>query len=148
MNMETMRHKLPLLAVGQAQKEYTHNEALTLIDNYLNISVRDVINDPTSLSPDADNDMWLIGTGPVGLWSGKANQIAIWSENGWRYLYPIEQMQLYNEAINCRMTYGDGQWISALPMLVPQNGDIIDLQARESIEAIWDALHLFGWSRR
>jgi hypothetical protein len=35
----TIRHSLPLLAAGQAQKEVTHNEALLAIDRQLQLSV-------------------------------------------------------------------------------------------------------------
>lgn len=147
MTIETMRHKLPLLAVGQAQKEYSHNEALTLIDNYLNLSVSDIANDPITLSPNANENIWLIGAEPAGIWAARANHIAIWTQNGWRYLLPIEHMQVYNEALGCRMVYQMGGWSAASLAIIPENGDMIDAQARESIAAIWDALRMFGWSR-
>ena len=34
---ETIRHELPLLSFGQAQREVTHNEALLLVDRLLHL---------------------------------------------------------------------------------------------------------------
>lgn len=154
MNIETYRHKLPLLAVGQAQKEHTHNEALSLVDSLLNLSVLTIANDPSvadeilNENPNINGTSWLIGDQPSGIWQGHRNQIAIWSPNGWRYLMPIKGMQIYHEMLKCRIIFDDGQWILADSVEIPQGGSNIDQQARDSIQSIINILQQFGLSRQ
>lgn len=37
--IQTARYQLPFLAVGQAQKEITHNEALVLLDALISATI-------------------------------------------------------------------------------------------------------------
>lgn len=151
MTIETVRHKLPLLAVGQAQKEYTHNEALLLIDNLINLSITSILENPDMIE-DAENlsdesKTWLISDMPSGIWAQRANQIATLSDNGFRYIAPIEGMTLYNESEKSTMIYKDMAWYFALTLEKPTGGSIVDAEARESIMAIVDNLRQFGLSR-
>ncbi len=151
MNIRTSRHNFPLLAVGQAQKEYTHNEALLLIDNLLNPSVisilenPDMVEDVESLSD--ESKAWLISDTPSGVWAQRANQIAILTENGFRYIEPIVGMRIYNEQSECMMMYKDMSWYIAPILSEPIGGSNIDSQARESIAMIMENLRQFGLSR-
>lgn len=151
MNIETSRHKLPLLAVGQAQKEYTHNEALLLVDSLLNPSVRSIIDDPEAIddSQNISNETraWLISDMPSGIWSQRANEIAILTANGFRYIEPIAGMRIFNEQSDCLMIYKDMSWYIAPTLAAPTDGSVIDSQARDSISAILDNLRQFGLSR-
>lgn len=153
MGIETQRHKLPLLAVGQAQKEYTHNEALFLIDNILDASILSISNDPDAVLSSVDSDQtlssysWLVGDEAIGAWTGKADQIAIWSENGWRFAVPLEGMTIYNRQFEINMMYRNGRWIMGQTLNKPAGGNNIDTQARESIEDLIRLLQQFGWIR-
>jgi hypothetical protein len=79
---ETARWALPLLASGQAQKEISHNEALTIIDRLLHLSV---ISRGLATPPDnpATGDMYIIGAGSTGAWAGAAGRIASFEGPGW-----------------------------------------------------------------
>ncbi len=154
MNIQTSRYALPLLATGQAQKEFTHNEALLLIDNLMHIVVEGVANDPIDATPtllsDTDNhndQAWLIGDTPIGDWEQKSNQIAIWTSGGWRYVIPNDSMQLFNLEIGARMVFRNGVWEYGYTVMFPLEGDVIDSQARESIQSIINILQLFGLSK-
>lgn len=153
MSIQTLRHKLPLLAVGQAQKEHTHNEALLLIDTIANLSVRGIINDPIiagELASDIENEApqsWLVGNQPLGVWQGHVDQIATWSQSGWRYLSPLEGMQIYHYELKCKVIYKDAHWRLAESIEIAQGGSNIDEQARESIRMILTMLQQFGLSR-
>src|SRR3546814_21161687 len=72
------RLALPLLNPGQAQKEMTHNEALTLLDLTLGAFVRDIGVAEPPAAP-AIGDCWLIGAAPVGAWAGQAHALAGWT---------------------------------------------------------------------
>lgn len=151
MTLETSRHKLPLLAVGQAQKEYTHNEALLLIDNLLNLSIISIIDNLEVIDEaqniDDESRAWLISEMPNGIWSQRANQIAILTVNGFRYIQPVVGMRIFNEQFGCFMIYKDMSWHIASTLATPTGGNVIDSQARDSIAAILDNLRQFGLSR-
>ncbi len=151
MKIETSRHKLPLLAVGQAQKEYTHNEALLLVDNLINPSIISIIDSPEAID-DAQNitdetRAWLISHRPSGIWSHRANAIAILTINGFRYIEPTSGMHIFNEQSGCIMMYKNNSWHLAPILAAPNGGRVVDSQARDSILAILDNLRQFGLSR-
>lgn len=163
MNIQTSRHKLPFLAVGQAQKEFTHNEALLMIDTIMNLSVRAVSNDPAAAGQisraidESDNEenipqSWLIGDAPTDIWENHPKQIAIWSSNGWRYIRPFEGMQIYHHDDRYQIIYTDNQWKVAPSMdkallTDGDDGANIDHQARDTIRLILAILEQFGLIR-
>src|SRR3546814_18076891 len=65
----TPRFSLPLLAVAQAQKEVTHNEALTLLDALVHAAIE---AGPLATPPanPALGQCWLVDAAATGVWSG------------------------------------------------------------------------------
>jgi hypothetical protein len=121
--LETARHRLPLLAVSQAQKEITHNEALTLIDALLHPVVEAELTEPP-VPTEADNGKcWLIGTAPTGMWQGKAAQIAIWIGGGWRYFAPAVGMRLRHASDGTDKIWLGNGWSDALSISNPAGGE-------------------------
>lgn len=59
---ETARHHLPMLAVSQAQKEITHNEALVLVDALLHPIIEDRLSIPPVATVADIGKCWLVGT--------------------------------------------------------------------------------------
>src|SRR3546814_15636425 len=78
----TPRFSLPLLAVAQAQKEVTHNEALTLLDALVHAAIE---AGPLATPPanPAIGQCWIVDAAATGVWSGSENAIAIWPTGGW-----------------------------------------------------------------
>jgi len=68
------RFGLPLLYVGQAQKEAWINEAIARIDSLLHCSVEGERADPPA-SP-ANGEAWIVASGATGSWTGKDAMIA------------------------------------------------------------------------
>lgn len=94
----TARLALALLQPGQAQKEMTHNEALAILD--LVVQARAVAaglqNPPEAPELGA---CWIVGDAPGGAWTGCAGMLAGWTSGGWRFVTPIDGMQIWlNEA--------------------------------------------------
>lgn len=84
MNMEYTRNlNLPMLVPNQSGKEFTHNEALVIIDNFLNNGVKSIANNPPT-NPIV-GDKYIVGTKPENDFENKENQIAIY-DNGWRFV--------------------------------------------------------------
>lgn len=110
---QTLRHGLPLLAAGQAQKEVTHNEALLAIDCRLQSTVetRALALPPIAPAPGA---MFIVAAGAGAAWAGKSGMIACWDGFGWRFLAPVEGWIVWVADEAGFVTY-DGNWTTAWP---------------------------------
>lgn len=158
----TARLALPLLQPGQAQKEMFHNEALTRIDLCLQGAI--IANGENH--PPADpqpGEAWIIGDTPDGDWAGRALQIAGWTTGGWRYVAPLAGMTLWFPAQKCFVQYDGHTWregeVAARQLVIdgekvvgtrqgaiadPSGGAVVDVEAREVIGAVLEALRQHG----
>ncbi|MBJ7442369.1 MAG: DUF2793 domain-containing protein [Sphingopyxis sp.] len=135
----TPRFALPLLAVAQAQKEVTHNEALTLIDALVHAAVEaGPLNDP-SADPEPGR-CWLVGATPTGDWAGQTNAIAIWTVGGWRFIAPRAGMTVVRLADGVRLRFDEGEWSWPATIVAPSGGSTTDVEARSALSAL--ILHL------
>lgn len=84
---QTDRLGLPLMAAGQAQKEITHNEALSLIDIAVQLVVEsaDLATPPASPVP---GQCWIVASGADGSWFDQSGRIASWTTSGWLFAVP------------------------------------------------------------
>jgi hypothetical protein len=140
--LTSARWKLPLLAVGQMQKEVTHNEALTLIDALIAPVIEaSGVNDPPATP--ANGQCWLVGAAPTGAWTGAALHLACWTSGGWRLIAPRSGMTVRGvEAGELRF---DGAIWAGPPMVtVPGGGAVIDSEARTAVNALIAALQVHG----
>lgn len=158
----TTRLGLPLLQAGQAQKELSHNAALTLLDLAVQPTVEAVGVDtpPAAADPGA---CWIVGAAPSGAWSGQAHAIAGWTEGGWRFLPPRAGMRAWSLADGADAQFDGADW--AIGTLVgrrlrmrgktmldarqpaiaaPANGVVVDTEARAALERILEALQTLG----
>lgn len=141
----TARHALPNLFVGQAQKEITHNEALARVDALLHPAVQATLAGPPAAPGDeSDGLCWLIAPAATGAWLGKSGQIARWSAGSWRYLLPVEGMDIWHLADQVRYFYNNGDWASGSAIDDPALGTTIDAEARGAITAILAHLRAIG----
>jgi hypothetical protein len=142
--LETGRYRLPLLAVSQAQKEITHNEALVIIDALLHMAVEAAL----TVAPTAtDNDIgkcWIINGAPTGAWANKAGQIACWIGGSWRFVIPHEGMGVWNKSTRRHSRFISGQWTTAPSVPNPTGGTAVDSEARAAIVAILQYFRLIG----
>ena len=114
---------IPLIASQQAQPEVTHNEAVML----LSIAFLGVISvglDTPPGSP-AEGDAYVLGAAPTGVWTGKANKIAIRYNAAWQFLpaddedgtnIPIgashEGLRVWDKATNNLYIWSGSAWAS------------------------------------
>ena len=143
-DLETGRHRLPLLAVSQAQKEVTHNEALILIDALVHMAVENTLSLPPVVADADTGKCWLIGAAPIGVWAGRQGQIAIWTGGSWRFSLPQNGMRLWNKAAVRQSHFNAGQWISGPVIPAPVSGAIIDVEARAALASILQFLRSIG----
>lgn len=158
----TARFGLPLLDAGQAQKELTHNEALTLIDALVQPLAQAAGGETPPGDPDP-GQCWIVGAAPEGDWAGAARALAIWTAGGWRFVAPREGMTVPLRADGITARYAAGEWvlgvISANEVVVagarvigprqpavgdPSGGTVLDAEARAAIVGVLDALRRHG----
>lgn len=158
----TARFELPLLNAGQAQKELSHNEALTRIDALIQPCVEAVgVNvPPADPEPGA---CWIVGASPELAWIGQADALAMWTESGWRFVAPNDGMTVWvrDDALAAR--YGVDGWdvgsVAASRLAIagqqvvgsreaaiptPGGGAVIDVEARAAVAAILTAMRTHG----
>jgi hypothetical protein len=162
MTMNSDRLKLPFLAVAQAQKEMTHNEALALLDVAVQPVVQEIAPAAVPISP-ARGQCWIVGPNPIGDWLGQADSLAAWTSGGWRFVLPFEGMTIWSigdgltarragsawivgQVTATKLMVADQQVVGARrPAISASTGGItIDLQARAAIAAILETMTAHG----
>ena len=153
---QTVRHGLPLLEAGQAQKEITHNEALSTIDMRLHLSVlsRSVSTPPGAPEMGA---AYIVPSGATGGWAGADGQIAMHDGFGWRFDAPVAGTVAWI-ADEAGCVLWDGEWSVGWPvnslrvgtrnvLSVPPvevtlstGGAMVDMEARAAIAELLSAL--------
>lgn len=110
---ETIRHRLPLLAAGQAQKEITHNEALALIDRLLHpvAESRGLAVAPSAATP---GTAWIVPTGASGAWAGADGRLAVADGPGWQLVEPFVGLGVWVRDEGA-LAIWDGGWSEAWP---------------------------------
>ena len=158
----TPRLALPFLSVGQAQKEFTHNESLQTLD----IVVAGAVEQPPLATPPASPAVgacYIVDAGPTDAWTGKSQCLAAWTSGGWRFLAPVEGMLLYERTTGTWAAFRNGGWelgiVRADALLVggqqvvgqraaaiqsPAGGTLVDSEGRAAIDAILGALRQHG----
>ena len=131
----TARLALPLLAVAQAPKELTHNEALTLLDAL----VQSAVEDGPQLDPPAApaaGQCWIVGVAATGDWTGQDSRLALWTAGGWRFIAPREAMAAVRLSDGCQLRFDGAAWVEPVAVASPAGGAFIDSEARAAIDAV------------
>jgi Protein of unknown function (DUF2793) len=158
----TARFALPLLMQGQAQKEVTHNEALSLTDLLMAPVIQSVAPPTIPASPQAGQG-WIVGAAPAGAWSGQAGKLAFWTAGGWRFVAAPEGVTVWSIADSLPVQRTASGWatgalraaslsvsgvqvvgarLAAVPN--PAGGSVIDVEARAALTAILSRLRDHG----
>lgn len=107
----TAQFGLPLLAPAQAQKHVTVNEALAILDAVAQLRV---LSSTTQAPPSDANEgeAFLVPMGASGAWSGRSEQVAVWSNGGWLYLKPKAGWCAWDAAANGRRVFDGTEWVA------------------------------------
>lgn len=149
----TIRHQLPLLVAGQAQKEVTHNEAVQGIDRLLHPSVKSrLLGAPPAVA--AVGDGWIVGGQASGPWAGMTDAIAVFDGFGWAFMAPRPGLVTWIEDEQA-MAVWQGEWsngwpaqgfqiASATTVPLPVGGSTVDVELRQSFAALLSAFQQLG----
>lgn len=133
------RFDLPLLVAGQAQKEVTHNEALTFIDLALCPVVEAVGLNTVPPAP-ASGQAWIVGTAPTGTWLGSANALAGWTAGGWRFVQMPVGASVTVRSNGLKWRRNSLAWVASSAIALPTGGAIVDAECRAALSVVIDAL--------
>lgn len=133
----TPRFILPLLFAGQAQKEFTVNEALALADALLHCAIEDEANDPPATP--VEGTAWLVGSAPTGAWAGQAGMLACRQLGNWLFVAPRDGLKALNRTTGQEMRYA-GTWLAPVAPAAPSGGTTVDVQARAVLASLIDLL--------
>ncbi|PYE85321.1 DUF2793 domain-containing protein [Phyllobacterium leguminum] len=80
---------LPYILPSQAQKHVTHNEALQLLDAFVQLSVldRDLTTPPAI---PAEGSRYIVASGASGAWAGQDGLVACLLDGAWEFYAPAE----------------------------------------------------------
>ncbi len=81
------RLELPLLQPAQAQKHVTHNEALRILDIFVQLTVEDFDATDPPVSP-VEGPIYAVGAGGTGDWFGANGLLATWVDGAWQFHTP------------------------------------------------------------
>jgi Protein of unknown function (DUF2793) len=84
---ESTKLRIPYIAAAQAQKHVTHNEAMTLLDTLVQLSVLDKDLTAPPGGPE-EGDTYIVATGATGAWEGWDKRIARYIDGQWRSYLP------------------------------------------------------------
>lgn len=109
--MTTPKLTLPELAVGQAGKELTHNDALAVLDQLVQARVLDKDLATPPASP-VDGAAYIVPAGATGTWTGHSSKIAYWrsAAGAWRFLIPVAGWQVWVTDENKQYRYSGSSW--------------------------------------
>lgn len=150
----TDRYALPLLQVGQAQKEVTHNEAVAAVDTLLHLAVETARLASPPAAPTV-GQAWIVATGASGEWAGRAAMIANFGSAGWRYAAPRQGCVAWLGDVQRFTVFTAGGWrddgwpvaalrigartlLGAAATTVPvvSGGAVVDLELRAAVAAL------------
>jgi len=112
MSLTTPNLNLPYIAPAQAQKHVTHNEAIRTLDALVQLSVLAVQDNPPEMP---QNGMrYIIGLLPIGVFEGRANQLAVFQDGAWAFFMPQIGWQAYDQNQSSLLIFKGDIWTEAL----------------------------------
>lgn len=129
------------MPAGQAQKEFTVNEALLRSDLALQATVEDELGVPPA-SP-LPGQSWLVAASPSGAFAGHAAAIAGYTSDGWRFIAAQTGFRVYDKSAACFRHYTTA-WQRCVAPATPTGGTNIDQEARTAIGIILEKLMTAG----
>lgn len=137
------RFGLPLLYVGQSQKETFVNEALSRIDALLCCAVEGEAASPPAAP--VDGSCWLLAGTPDGAWAGQASgAIACYQGGQWLFVPACDGMRLFNKGSGQDLRRVSGQWAAPASPALPSGGTTVDTEARAALAQLVQALVVAG----
>jgi hypothetical protein len=106
---DTIHLGLPFIEGSQAQKHVTHNEALRILDDVVQIGVLDADRTAPPAAP-AEGDRHIVAGGATGAWAGHVNAVAVREDGAWRFFTPKPGWCAWSAADGALLVYDGAAW--------------------------------------
>ncbi len=126
MSQLSPRFELPYLLPSQAQKHVTHNEALQRLDVVTQLTLRGFVETTPPALP-AAGDIYGVGVGASGSWSGQDATLAYWDGAAWLFITPQEGWRAWSVPDQELRVWRAGAWQPSVSQL--QNLDMLGIGA-------------------
>ncbi|WP_173931084.1 DUF2793 domain-containing protein [Chelativorans sp. Marseille-P2723] len=141
--------KLPFIMPSQAQKHVTHNEALLLLDNIVQLAVldRDLAEPPATV---AEGDRYIVAAGARNEWSGREGQVAAFQDAAWTFLAPRQGWRAWVADEETMMVWDGSRWIVPEPQIAElQNLTLLGIGTEADSQNVFAAkLNRALWTAR
>lgn len=104
---------LPYIMPSQAQKHVTHNEALSILDALVQLSVVSATVTAPPGSP-AEGQRWIVPAAATGAWAGQVGKIAAWYDGAWLFLSPRQGWTAYSTSATRLLAFNGSVWVDAI----------------------------------
>lgn len=102
---------LPYIQPSQAQKHVTHNEALRRLDVIVQLKVKGVGNTTPPGAP-AEGDVYAVGLGAGGVWSGQDTMLAAFLDGSWFFVAPQVGWRTWDAQAEVLRVWDGNTWAS------------------------------------
>lgn len=130
MSETSARLSLPFLAASQAQKHVTHNEALRLLDLWVQLVIEGFDADTPPVAPE-DGQIWATGAAPTGDWAGQPHSLAIRDGEFWQFTPLVAGCRALSRVSNTLLLWAGNSW-QPLP---PHTDNLEGLGIKTSFDA-------------
>ena len=114
---------LPYIQPSQAQKHVTHNEALRRLDVLVQLNVKGIGNTTPPAAP-AEGDVYALGLGADGVWSGQDTMLAAFQDGSWFFVQPQTGWRTWDAQSDVLRVWDGSSWtpVGAEPETLSQLG--------------------------
>ena len=124
---------------GQAQKEFFVNEAHALTDMLVHTAI--VSEETVPPTDPAQGEIWIVAPNAVGDWAGKDGKLVGQQAGSWKFIDPIDGMQVYDQSTKQFVVHADG-WTRPSAPAAPNAGSTVDAELRLAFSELIEALRI------
>lgn len=100
---------LPFMAPAQARKHITHNEALSVLDDIVQLSI--IQRDLNAPPPAPENGArYIVASAATGAWASQEATIASWRNGGWQFLTPQTGWRAFDQSGGALCIFNGSEW--------------------------------------
>ena len=107
----TTKFELPLVQASQAQKHVTVNEAVQRLEAVSQLRI-EATSVPTPPVAPSEGEVYAVGPGATGLWTGADGLLAVFLNGGWEFITPRTGWTAWEAESGQRMVFDGVDWIA------------------------------------